>query len=180
MTKLKKTEASGVLAFAPHILLMSLAVFLLAAIGVGEFLNGYEKIWWWDDMLHTVAGVIMGLLGFLMVYFFNAKYAMNINPVFVAVFSIGFAMIMAVTWEIFEFSMDVFFGTQMQRWNLPGDTTLIGKPYQGGGLRDTMSDLIVCAIGSFIAAVGSYYAFKHKKRASLTVMRRTVGRLRGE
>jgi glycopeptide antibiotics resistance protein len=178
MTKNIKNDSGGVIKYSSQILLGVLGLFLLASVGLGEFFNIYEKFWWWDDVLHTLAGVIMGLLGFLMVYFFNARYKMTISPVFVAVFAFGFAMIMSVIWEIFEFSMDVLFGTPMQRWNLPSNAMLIGKDYQGVGLRDTMSDLIVCSVGALIAAIAAYYAFKHKKRASLSVMKRTVGRLR--
>lgn len=178
MSKPAKSQTSGAVKYAPQILLTTLAVFTLAALGVGEYFNGYEMFWWWDDMLHTLSGVIIGFLGFLMVYLFNAKYHMTISPLFVAVFAFGFAMIVAVGWEIFEFSMDALFGTPMQRWNLPKDAMLIGKDYQGVAVRDTMSDLIVCSLGSLVASVVSYFAFKHKKRTSLTIMRRTVGKLR--
>lgn len=178
MSKPKKNQPRGVVKFAPQILLVVLGVFAVAALGVGEFFNGYEKFWWWDDMLHTFAGVLIGFIGFLMVYLLNATYKMTISPLFVAVFAFGFAMTMAVFWEIFEFSMDFFFGTPMQRWNLPKDAMLMGNPYQGVGLRDTMSDLIVCGAGSLFSAIVSYFAFKHEKRASLSIMRRTVGRFR--
>lgn len=176
--KNSESTSQGVVKHAPRILLGVFLLFALGSLGVGEYFNGYEKFWWWDDMLHTFSGVIIGFIGFLMVYFFNARYKMTISPLFVAVFAFAFAMTMAVFWEIFEFSMDAFFGTPMQRWNLPKDAMLIGKPYQGVGLRDSMSDLIVCGLGSLIAAVASYFAFKHKKRTSLSLMRRTVGRFR--
>lgn len=178
MTKTKNKGTRGAVKYAPQILIAVLVIFALAALGAGEFLNAYEKFWWWDDLLHTASGVIIGFLGFLMVYLLNAKYQMTISPVFVAVFAFTFAITIAVFWEIFEFTMDVTFGTPMQRWNLPKDAMLIGRPYQGVGLRDTMSDLIVCGVGSLFSAVVSYFAFKHKKRTSLSVMRRIVGRLR--
>lgn len=175
----RRTSPHIAVRYAPHILGGVLIAFVLASLVAGEFLNAYERFWWWDDLLHTLSGVIIGFIGFLMVYFFNAKYHMTISPVFVAVFAFAFAMSIAVIWEVIEFSVDLTFGTPMQRWNLPKDAMLIGKPYQGVGLRDTMSDLIVCGFGSLLSAIVSYFAFKHKKRTSLSVMRRTVGWLHG-
>ncbi len=66
---------------------------------------------------------------------------MDVSPLLVAVFAFTFAITMGVLWEIFEFAIDWVFGTTMQSWDLPHDTTLIGRAFQGSGLRDTMSDL---------------------------------------
>lgn len=181
MKTTKKRDRSvnkGFVRHAPNVLIVSTALFILAALLLGEGFGAYEKFWWWDDALHTISGIIVGLIGFLMVYFFNAKYNMHISPVFVAVFAFTFAITMGVLWEVFEFCVDVFLGGNMQRWNLPADAPLIGKAYQGSGLRDTMSDLIVAGIGSLGAAVVAYYAYKHEKTTSLSIMRRTVGRFR--
>jgi hypothetical protein len=176
--KRDRKDNRGVVRHAPYVLVAALALFVLAALLIGEGFGAYEKFWWWDDLLHTVSGIIVGLVGFLMVYFFNARYNMHISPVFVAVFAFTFAITMGVVWEVFEFSVDVLLGANMQRWNLPPDAILIGKGYQGSGLRDTMSDLIVAGVGSLIAALAAYYAYKHEKPTSLSIMRRTVGRFR--
>lgn len=174
----RKKMNHGVVRQAPKVLLSVLMLFVLFTLVAGEVFGAYEKFWWWDDMLHTVSGVIVGLVGFLMVYFFNARYNMHISPLFVAVFAFTFAITIGVFWEIFEFTMDAFFGFYMQRWNLPVDAMLIGREYQGTGLRDTMSDLIVAGIGSFAAAIMAHYAYKHEKPTALGIMRRTVGRFR--
>lgn len=155
------------------ILLTMLLLFLVATLGFGELLHMYEKVWWWDDMLHTVAGLMLGLVGFLLVYLLNARYQMSISPMFVAVFAFSFAISASVLWEIVEFSIDTMFASNMQRWNLPQDAILIGKNYQGSGLRDTMSDLIVAWIGASIAAVISFFAYKYRRRASIELMKRT-------
>lgn len=153
-------------------------LFAVFALVAGEMFGAYDKFWWWDDMLHTVSGVVVGLIGFLAVYFFNARYNMHISPLFVAVFAFTFAITVGVVWEVFEFTMDALFGFYMQRWNLPPDAVLIGREYQGSGLRDTMSDLIVAGVGSLAAAVFARYAYKHEKQTSLGVMRRIFGRFR--
>lgn len=157
---------------APKMLIVALIIFAVFSLIAGELFNAYEKFWWWDDMLHTVSGIIVGLIGFLMVYFFNARYNMHISPVFVAVFAFSFAIAIGVLWEIFEFTMDVTFKTEMQRWNLSSDAILIGREYQGVGLRDTMSDLIVAWIGAIFASVFAFFAYKNERPTVLGVMKR--------
>jgi hypothetical protein len=161
----------------PRALLATIMLFVVTALVIGDGFGQYERFWWWDDMLHSLSGVITGLLGFLLVYFFNARYNMNISPLFVAVFAFAFAITMGVLWEIVEFSFDVMFMSDMQRWNLPASTVLIGKDYQGSGLRDTMSDLIVAGVGALFASIIAYFSYKNERRKVLRVMRRTFPRL---
>lgn len=158
----------------PYIVFALLCVFSIAALVVGEFFGAYKSFWWWDDMLHTVSGVIVGLVGFYAVYFLNSRYNMAISPLFVAVFAFAFAMTIGVFWEIFEFTMDILFHTNMQRWYQSPDATLIGSSYQGYGLRDTMSDLIVSWFGAMLASAFTYVAYKHEKPTVLRTMRKGI------
>lgn len=158
----------------PYILLGVLIAFVFAALVVGEMWGAYDKFWWFDDTLHTLAGVILGFIGFVLVYFFNARYQMRINPVFVAVFAFSFAVTMAVVWEIFEFSGDALFHSNMQRWADPATVKMIGQAYQGSGLRDTMSDLIVATFGALFTSICVYFGYKNERQTALSVMRRTV------
>jgi hypothetical protein len=66
--------------------------------------------------------------------------------------------------------MDVYFGTAMQKWDLPEETSLIGRPYQGSGLRDTMSDLILGSAGALVTSFISYFLYKNEKRKTLKWM----------
>lgn len=157
----------------PKALMLSIILLVVASLLLGEAMGQYTRFWWWDDMLHTLSGVIIGFLGFLIIYLFNARYNMHMNPHFVALFAFAFAVTMGVLWEIFEFSLDVAFGMDTQRWTLPPDAPLIGKPYQGSGLRDTMSDLIVTCIGAAVAATVAFFSYKNERSKVLTVMRRT-------
>ncbi len=166
-------HSRGLIKNVPYILLGVLIVFAIAALVAGELLGAYKSFWWWDDMLHTISGVIVGLVGFLMVYFFNARYNMAISPLFIAVFAFAFATVIAVGWEIFEFTMDALFRANMQRWSQPDTVWLIGREYQGDGLRDTISDLIVGWVGALFASVFAYLAYKHEKPAVLRAMRHT-------
>jgi hypothetical protein len=81
-----------------------------------------------------------------------------------------YAVTMGVLWEMFEFSMDIVLGTDMQKWSLPTTVRILGKPYQGSGLRDTMSDLIVDSLGALITSVICYFLYKHEKKKTLDMM----------
>lgn len=160
-----------------YVLLLLFVLFMASALVLGEMLKMYDVVWWWDDMLHGVSGVIFGLIGLVAIYFFNARYSMAISPLFVAVFVFCFAVTMGVLWEIYEFIVDVTFKTTMQQWNMPPWATVMGRDYQGMGLRDTMSDLILASVGSLCIAVFSYFAYGYEKPTVLSVMRRTFSYL---
>ena len=163
-----------------YILLLICALFVLAALVLGEWLKVYDAVWWWDDMLHGLSGVILGLIGLLGIYFLNARYGMKISPALVAVFVFCFAVTAGVMWEIYEFVVDVIFKTAMQQWNMPSSAIVIGRSYQGMGLRDTMSDLIVASIGGAIAATIAYFAYKNRRVTVLSIMKQTFPKLGGQ
>ncbi|MDX9816200.1 MAG: hypothetical protein RBT06_04605, partial [Smithellaceae bacterium] len=114
---------------------------------------------------------IIGFIGFIAIYKINGKYSMNISPLLVAVFSFTFAITIGVFWEIFEFVLDVFFETTLQSWDLPETEILMGASYQGSGLRDTMSDLIVNSMGALLTSFICYFLYKKEKKKTLQMMR---------
>lgn len=161
----------GMVRNAPNILFTTLILFTLAGTIAGEIFGAYRALWWWDDLLHGLAGSLLCIVGFLAVYFLNGRYNMAISPLLVAFFAFSFAISLGVLWEIFEFGVDYVFHTAMQQWDLPRHSILMGHAYQGTGLRDTMSDLILTWTGATIAAVPAYIFYKHRRTTALTVMR---------
>ncbi|MBN1470881.1 MAG: hypothetical protein JW925_03805 [Syntrophaceae bacterium] len=154
----------------PHILEIIIVIFIYAGIYLSVRFELYYLVFWWDDVLHTLSGVIIGFIGFIVIYKINGKYCMDISPLLVAVFAFTFAMTMGVIWEIFEFAMDAFFAITMQSWDLPQDSTLMGQPFQGSGLRDTMTDLIVNSVGSLFTSIVCYFLYKEERKKALTLM----------
>lgn len=61
------------------------------------------------------------------------------------------AMTVGAVWEIFEFTMDMTFGLNMQK----------------SGLPDTMGDLIIDAVGSAIASLTGYLYLKRNSAGPL-------------
>lgn len=136
-------------------------VFIFASLFLGEVRNFYERVWWWDIALHTTSGLLLGILGFLLVYVLNEneRIDMHMRPRFVALFAFVFAVAAGAIWELFEFSMDQFVGTTMQK-------PMLGDP---SGLTDTMIDLLVDAVGAAIISVYGGWHMKHKETSFIEV-----------
>lgn len=147
----------------PDILEIIVIVFIYASTFMSVRFNLYYKFFWWDDLLHTFSGIIIGFLGFIFVFKLNENYSLNLNPFLVALFAFCFSVTMGVLWEVFEFTTDAVLKTTHQKWDLPADSILLGKPYQGSGLRDTMSDLILDSIGALLSSTIGYIMYKIKK-----------------
>jgi hypothetical protein len=117
-------------------------LFAYLSLFLGEVLDFYNRFWWWDIVLHTSSGFLLGITGFLLVYVLNEDKKINfgLSPFFIALFAFMFAMGFGCLWEIFEFSLDELFGLNMQK----------------SGLQDTMWDLIVDAIGALFISILGY------------------------
>ncbi|HOZ62714.1 MAG TPA: hypothetical protein PK914_11390, partial [Smithellaceae bacterium] len=55
--------------------------------------------------------------------------------------------------------------------DLPETEILMGASYQGSGLRDTMSDLIVNSMGALLTSFICYFLYKKEKKKTLQMMR---------
>ncbi|MGM0603167.1 MAG: hypothetical protein ACQESS_07625 [Bacillota bacterium] len=124
-------------------------VFIFAALYLGELRSFYLRFWWWDSMLHMLSGIILGFIGFILVYILNKEENINVvlSPVFIAMFSFCFAVTIGVFWEIFEYWMDTIFALNMQK----------------SGIVDTMWDLMEDCVGAFITSTVGYFYIKTQK-----------------
>lgn len=129
--------------------------FVFAALYLGEIQEFYQRIWWWDMALHTTAGLMMGIVGFLLVYILNEskKVELQMSAAFLALFAFFFAVSIGTIWEIFEFGMDQIFGLNMQK-------QMFNDP---SGLTDTMWDMIVNAAGALMISLSGYWYLKRRQ-----------------
>ena len=170
-------------------------IFIFSAEILGEINAFYVKIPIWDSILHTTNGFLMAAIGFALIDLFNRseKFSNKMSPYFVAFFAFCFSMTVGVLWEFFEFSMDQFFGLDMQKdWivtainsvklnptgaNVPihvdvqsvvinGEQWNIGG-YLDIGLIDTMKDLIVNFIGAVVFSIIGILYLKNRERGKL-------------
>ncbi len=91
--------------------------FIYAAEILGEINSFYTIIPGWDTMLHTINGFLVAAVGFSLVDLFNRseRFSFKLSPLFLAIVAFCFSMTVGVLWEFFEFGMDQFFGTDMQK-----------------------------------------------------------------
>jgi hypothetical protein len=151
--KFKITFSNGM-----HILFV---LFLYGAIILGEVQGYYRKFYHWDTFLHTLSGVMLSSFGFCIIDIINKSEKINLglSDWFISLFSFCFAIMLDTLWEIIEFVMDVFLDLNMQQYNLPDGTVLVGHY----AVVDTMKDLIVDVLGAFIISIIGYILLKRRK-----------------
>lgn len=115
-------------------------LFFFASIFLGEAFDFYERLWWWDLALHGSSALGFGLSGFLFVFMLFEGDRFAAPPSAIAFITFCVAMTVGAIWEVFEYATDMFFDLSMQK----------------SGLDDTMGDLIVNALGGFIASLTGY------------------------
>lgn len=170
----------------PNTLEIIILLFIFAAEIMGEIHEYYLLFPKWDSMLHTINGFLMAAIGFSMIDILNRsdRFSIKLSPMFVALVSFCFSMTVGVLWEFFEYGMDVFFLTDMQKdtvitsitsvmlepsgrnvaVTIPIDSVVVnGELWNFGGyidigLHDTMMDLFVNFIGAVVfSVIGMFY-----------------------
>lgn len=144
----------------PSNMMILYTLFLYGAIFLGEVMAFYYKVPHWDTILHAMSGAMLGALGYSVISFFNKTdgIPVNMSPAFVAFVAFCFSMTMGMLWEVYEFSVDYFFGTNMQKFAMEGGVDKIGQ----AALMDTMKDIIVDTIGALVMAIIGYISLKYK------------------
>jgi hypothetical protein len=119
-----------------------LIVFILYMHLAGEYYGWYVTLYpYYDKIAHLIAGITVALIGFTAVLLLDRYTKNNFDRYVIILMIIMFTMAFGAFWEIFEFTMDTFFGTNLQHGNL-----------------DTMLDLIFDLLAAIIvAAIGNFY-----------------------
>ena len=164
-------------------------VFSLYALGpiLGAVYALYYITWWWDDLLHALAGVIFAICGAYIAIVLNKNG--KTHYLLSALFGLFFSMGIAVLWELFEYSSDMLLGSDMQADTIVNyiatkvgrndggltvfeeiqDVIIDGKPLNLGGyldigLIDTISDMAVETAGGILYLI---YAVIDRERHPL-------------
>ncbi|MBR5190493.1 MAG: hypothetical protein IKW34_00490 [Clostridia bacterium] len=109
-----------------------LTLFIFIAVCVGSTLNNRTTFEHFDIVTHCASGVLSAWFGYDFANIIYRKRG-DLGPAMSALFSLAFALSIAVGWEIYEFSMDKLYGMTLQKGN-----------------TDTMVDFISCAIGAVV------------------------------
>ena len=175
----------------PPALEITVLCFIFAAEVLGEVGAFYVVVPHWDTMLHTLNGFLAAAVGFSLVILLNddERLTFDLSPLFLALVAFCFSMTIGVLWEFFEFAMDLFLHTDMQRdtvvnviYSASLDATRSNKVvavpnirevlvngqdlglggYLDIGLIDTMKDLFVNFLGAVVFSVTGFFYAKSK------------------
>lgn len=116
-------------------------VFILYMHLAGEYYGWYVTLYpYYDKIAHLIAGITVALIGFTAVLLMDRYTQNNFDRYVIILMIIMFTMAFGAFWEIFEFTMDTFFGTDLQHGNIDTMVDL---------LFDLLAAIIVAAIGNF-------------------------------
>lgn len=175
----------------PSTLEVIILLFIYSAEISGEIRSYYINIPGWDTVLHTITGFLSAAIGFSLVDIINRneRTKLYLSPLYVAIGAFCFSMTIGVLWEFFEFSMDRFFGLDMQKdtiintintvvldptrsnkvVTITGITSTVVNGVDLGingyldiGLIDTMKDLFVTLIGALVFSFIGFFYVKNR------------------
>lgn len=99
---------------------------------IGKVLGGYQKIKYYDKILHFISGFLLVVMGNQI---FSRLGGKDINKLLRKFFSFFFAVTGAALWEIVEFLSDTFLNTLAQN----------------NSLTDTMLDITLGTVSALLA-----------------------------
>jgi hypothetical protein len=119
--------------------------FVFLSLFLGSARDFYYRFWWWDMVLHTSSGFLLGIVGWIVLFLLlqTDRLPRTVGPGLVCVFGITFAVTLGVLWEIFEYVVDLLW----PHVNMLSRET---------GIHDTMHDLIVDTIGAIVVGLIGY------------------------
>ena len=127
-------------------IVFSYLIFLVGSQYLGS-ISGWYGLGWWDTFMHFVSGAILAFSGIaLYERLIHRAAGHEISPWFIFLFTLSFAALGGVLWEVYEFSCDQLFGMTLQ----------------GGGNKDTMTDLIADTLGGLVVAIWTFARTKLK------------------
>lgn len=138
----------------PPISQTALNLIIFLGIPFGSYIGLFDKIWWYDVFMHCMSGMVCAIFGYDFAVIIQRKKG-QCAATLAALFSIMFALSIAVGWEFYEFLMDTMHGTNLQL-SKPGaetagfDLSKYHNEYGYLGLFDTMTDMISNTAGGLV------------------------------
>lgn len=146
--------------------LLNLIIFI--GIVFGSYLGLFDNIAWFDNFMHVLSGFVCAAFGYDFACIIQRKKG-QCAATLAAIFSIMFALSIAVGWEFYEFLMDTLHGTNLQLAKEGAETAMFDlAKYRGEygyiGLVDTMTDMMMNAGGGIIGMIFMIIIRNKKKK----------------
>lgn len=129
----------------PSLLRNIFSFVMVSSLSVGRYFYLYARVRHFDKSQHVLYGMVIVLFALVLLYRLTApehRLRLELHPLLVWLWLVGFAMIVLFIWEVFEYTSDRLFGSDMQDWKADGLS----------GLNDTMLDLITGFVGAAVVA----------------------------
>lgn len=111
-------------------------LFILLADFIGCVCNLYNNVSWYDIFVHFLSGMFT----FVLATIIYRMISNDNNKLLKILFCLGIVALIAIAWEVFEFSIDSLAHTNLQH-------------NQDTGVIDTMQDMIVATLGGIISSI---------------------------
>jgi hypothetical protein len=127
---------------------MSLEVlYLMLIYGIltyGELRGFYSGLWWWSILITFTAAIALGFVSLSVVHVLCKKGRVSANPIFAGFLIFSFTVTLGVLWELFEFVLDIFIHSGLQK-----------------SLFDTMKDLSVNILAAIIVSLAGFFHIRN-------------------
>jgi hypothetical protein len=128
----------------PPAMQLFIAAVFFVGLTVGRYFYLYRDAPGFDKFVHLLYGAAFGVIGYAFFYRLNPsqKERLTVTPATLFVLAVCFASICSFFWEIYEFSFDRLFGSNMQHW----------RDGLVSGLNDTMLDMVADLLGAALVS----------------------------
>ena len=139
----------------PKAMEIAFVAFCFASLVMGDLFDFYGRFQWWDMALHVISGIMLGIIGHAIITNIDG---IDVNRslfhlTFEILWIVCFALAAGAMWEIWEYVTDGIFGLNSQEFLQTSGTFDDTTPLPGRiALKDTMEDLILDFVGSFVVA----------------------------
>lgn len=145
-----------------------LNIIIFIGIVFGSYLELFDKIWWFDNFMHILSGFVCASFGYDLAVILQRKKG-KCSIILAAMFGLMFALSIAMGWEFYEFLMDSLHGTNLQLSKAGPETAMFDmskyhNEYGYLGLVDTMTDMMMNAVGGIVGMVFMIILRKRSKK----------------
>ena len=135
--------------------MLNLVIFI--GIVIGSYLGVFDRYKWFDEFMHIMSGMVCAVFGYDFACIIQRKKG-ECAATLAAMFSLMFALSIAVGWEFYEFLMDTLHGTNLQLAKAGEETVIFDiSKFRGEygylGLFDTVTDMMMNTIGGIIGMI---------------------------